>query len=164
MALVVPSSTDGWQQVSSPSKSPLVRTPSSGWSPTSTSGWTSALGRNDPTRDAPNTNRPQQAGHSQVLCLFLCRLTEQDLPAPGTPNTSYMQVVSPRIREAHPYGGKCGGKFGFSPQTCLKRSHASAFWTTQNDSLSVPIHSRICQPPSNGDPEYRRRASSGSRR
>ena len=31
----------------SPSKSPLVRTPSSGWSPTSQTGWTSASGRDE---------------------------------------------------------------------------------------------------------------------
>ena len=66
---------------------------------------------------------------------FLCLLARAELPDPGTPDTSYMQVVSPRIREAHPW---CGGKFEFSPQTCLKQSHASAFRTTPNDSLSVP--------------------------
>ena len=61
-----------------------------------------------------NTNRTLQVhgqGTETVLCLFLCLLAEQDHPAPGTPDTSYMQVVSPRVREAHPWcGGKCEGK------------------------------------------------------
>ena len=74
-----------------------------------------------------------------MLCLLLCLLTGAKLPAPGTPDTSYMQVVSPRIRAAQKMCcGMCCGKFGFLPQTCLKQSHASAFLTTPNDSLSVP--------------------------
>ena len=74
-----------------------------------------------------------------MLCLFLCLLAGAELPAPGTPNTSYMQVVSPRIRAAQKMCcGMCCGKFGFLPQTCLKQSHTSAFRTTPNDSLSVP--------------------------
>ena len=74
-----------------------------------------------------------------MLCLFLCLFARAELPSPGTPDTSYMEVVSPRIRAAQKMCcGMCCGKFRFLPQTCLKQSHASAFRTTPNDSLSVP--------------------------
>ena len=37
-----------------------------------------------------------------MLCLFLCLLAEQDHPAPGTPDTSYMEQFSGALGRSHP--------------------------------------------------------------
>ena len=65
-------------------------------------------------------------------CLF-CVYSQGRTPAPGTPDTSYMQVVSPRIRAAQTV---CCGSFGFLPKTCLKQS-CRCISDCPNDFLSV---------------------------
>ena len=52
-----------------------------------------------------NTNRTLQVhgqGTETVLCLFLCLLAGAELPALGTPDTSYMEQFSGALRRSHP--------------------------------------------------------------
>ena len=51
-----------------PSKSPSVRTPSSGWSPTSPSGWTNASGRDELLSSGPSEAHKCVGGNSD-FCL-----------------------------------------------------------------------------------------------
>ena len=37
-----------------------------------------------------------------MLCLFLCLFARAELPAPGTPDTSYMEQFSGALRRSHP--------------------------------------------------------------
>ena len=37
-----------------------------------------------------------------MLCLFLCLLAGAELPAPGTPDTSYMEQFSGALWRSHP--------------------------------------------------------------
>ena len=62
-----------WQRAPSPSRSTWVLAPSSGTNARWSSGWKTAWHPDDPARWGPKyqQNSPK-AGHSRVLCLFLC--------------------------------------------------------------------------------------------
>ena len=116
-ASVAPPSTDGWQQVSSPSKSPSVRTPLSSWSPTSPSGWTNASGRDDAPKYQQDSPSPR-AGHLRRCSAFFCAYSQgQNFPHLGHPIPLICRWSHPASgKRTHGVGGSVGGKSDF----CLK--------------------------------------------